>query len=160
MVANKISRPGDVVQKSHASGSSEIKRSSQLAAEAIENLTFMSERSAKTKNAFSMFGKAFSMEDEDSLTLKSREQSPADLANGLRILLRTLAAESKHRVLVAIDELDKISSTDHLIETINGLKDLFHVKGVHFVVSVSTDALRSFEQRGLVSRDPSIRPST
>jgi len=32
-----------------------------------------------------------------SLTLKSREQSPADLANGLRILLRTLATESKHR---------------------------------------------------------------
>jgi hypothetical protein len=68
-----------------------------------------------------------------------------------------IAKNSRHgieaSVLVAIDELDKISSTEDLIETINGLKDLFHVKGVHFVVSVSTDALRSFEQRGLVSRD-------
>jgi Cdc6-like AAA superfamily ATPase len=153
MAVNQISRSGDVRQKLRAHDSSASKRSSRLAAEAIENLTFTSERSAKTKNAFSIFGKAFSMEDEDSLTLRSREQSPADLANGLRILLRMFAAESKHRVLVAIDELDKISTTDDLIETINGLKDLFHVKGVHFVVSVSTDALRSFEQRGLVSRD-------
>ena len=94
------------------------------------------------------------MADEESVTLKSRTHSPADLASGLRTLLRTFADDSKpHRVLVAIDELDKISSTDDLIETINGLKDLFHIQGVHFIVTVSTDALRCFEQRGLVARD-------
>jgi len=80
--------------------------------------------------------------------------SQADIVNGLRQLLQAFAQDEKPKpVVVVIDELDKISQTSDLIDTINDLKDLFHIDGVHFVVSVSTDALLSFEQRGLVTRD-------
>jgi hypothetical protein len=55
--------------------------------------------------------------------------------------------------VVSIDELDKLSSSQQLIDAVNGLKDLFHIPGVHFVVSVSDEALTSFEQRSIPTRD-------
>jgi hypothetical protein len=55
--------------------------------------------------------------------------------------------------LIAIDELDKLTSADEAIAAINGLKDLFHLSNTHFVVSVSEDALRRFAMRGIPVRD-------
>jgi hypothetical protein len=129
-------------------------QSKRLAASAIERLNFESERSSRSKNTIDLFSKLISFEDENSLTLRSRALSPSDLTSDLRTLLKEFATENKSsRFLVVIDELDKLSQTKDLIETVNGLKDLFHLEGVHFIVSVSTDALRSFEQRGLPTRD-------
>lgn len=128
--------------------------SSYLASQALHKLSYSSESNSKNKNVGKLFGGLFTLEDEDSLTLKDRDLSHADLVSGLKRLLLAFAQERAPRpVLICIDELDKISLTSDLIETVNDLKDLFHVEGVHFVVSVSTDALTSFEQRGLPSRD-------
>ncbi|QDG66661.1 hypothetical protein NIBR502772_10965 [Pseudarthrobacter sp. NIBRBAC000502772] len=129
-------------------------KSARLARDAIQDLRFDSEMINKSKNVTKLFDGYLSLEDEDSLTLKGRALSQADLVNGLRVLLRTFADDQKpNPVVIGVDELDKISETEDLIETVNGLKDLFHIEGVHFVVSVSTDALLSFERRGLPSRD-------
>lgn len=128
--------------------------SSYLASKALHKLSYSSESNAKNRNVGKLFGGLLTLEDEDSLTLKDRDLSHADLVTDLRRLLLAFAQEQAPRpVLIIIDELDKISLTSDLIETVNDLKDLFHVEGVHFVVSVSTDALTSFEQRGLPSRD-------
>ena len=55
--------------------------------------------------------------------------------------------------MIGIDELDKISDGNKAIELINNLKDLFHVRDTHFIVSVSEDALTSFALRGVPVRD-------
>jgi hypothetical protein len=55
--------------------------------------------------------------------------------------------------VIAIDELDKLSEASDLVEVINDMKDLFHIEGVHFLVSVSTDALDNFASRGVPTRD-------
>jgi hypothetical protein len=157
------------------------KSAAALAAAAIEKLRFNSEQTTRSKNSLDLFSKRFTIEDEYSSTLKDRDLSSADLAKELKELLKAFVRslstvkqvpptanrqdpapelidprDNKNLprpVVIIVDELDKISDTEDLIETINGLKDLFHVEGVHFVVSVSTDALRNFERRGFTSRD-------
>ncbi|HEX5403940.1 MAG TPA: transcriptional regulator [Pseudonocardiaceae bacterium] len=58
-------------------------------------------------------------------------------------------------VVIILDELDKILSAEHAQEFINEVKALFslEVPGFLFLVSVSEDALASFERRGLPVRD-------
>ena len=91
---------------------------------------------------------------QDSVTRSRRELTLPDLVDKFRELLSTFSAEEEgSRFVVFIDELDKIAETDELINVINGLKDLLHIPGVHFVVSVSMEALRRFEERGVPARD-------
>lgn len=128
--------------------------SANSAAEAVTRLSYLSEANMKRKTGGKLFGGNFSVEDEDSVTLKERELSHPDLVDGVKSLLRATALDQQDRlVIVTIDELDKMGSTEELIATVNDLKDLFHIDGVHFIVSVSTDALHTFEQRGLSVRD-------
>ncbi|RSM58842.1 hypothetical protein DMH03_23315 [Amycolatopsis sp. WAC 01376] len=67
---------------------------------------------------------------------------------------RRLAAERvAGRVVIAIDELDKIGEPDKAHQFINDVKGVFDVPGCLFFVSVSDDAVLGFEQRGLGVRD-------
>jgi hypothetical protein len=126
----------------------------RLAAEALRSSRYDIEHGRTSKNVFKPIGGLLELEDEEALTLRRRTATQADLVSELRQLLGSVAsAEGGGRYLIAIDELDKISSTQDLVDVINDLKDLFHIPGVHFLVSVSLEALASFEQRGLPSRD-------
>ncbi len=101
-----------------------------------------------------ILGGVLGAEDEDSLTLRRRTLSHPELVASFRGLLEEYSREpDSPSFLVFIDELDKMSEAEQLIEVVNGLKDLFHIPGVHFIVSVSTDALARFEQRGVPLRD-------
>lgn len=62
-------------------------------------------------------------------------------------------SESIEKIIFCIDELDKIGATQGGLEIVNELKDLMHMKGVHFVLTVSDDALKSFTLRGIPVRD-------
>jgi DNA polymerase III delta prime subunit len=57
------------------------------------------------------------------------------------------------RMVIAIDELDKISQADKAHEFINDIKGIFGVNGCVFLVSVSDDAIAAFERRGIPVRD-------
>lgn len=57
------------------------------------------------------------------------------------------------RVVIAIDELDKIGEPEKAHQFINDVKGVFDVPGCLFFVSVSDDAVLGFEQRGLGVRD-------
>ncbi|WP_344859962.1 hypothetical protein [Amycolatopsis ultiminotia] len=57
------------------------------------------------------------------------------------------------RLVVAIDELDKIGEPDKAQQLVNDIKGIFGVPGCLYLVSVSDDALLSLEQRGLAVRD-------
>ncbi len=56
-------------------------------------------------------------------------------------------------VVVAIDELDKISDPDEAHRFLNEIKGIFGVKHCLFLVAVSDDALTAFERRGIPARD-------
>lgn len=57
------------------------------------------------------------------------------------------------RLVIAIDELDKIAKPEEAHEFVNDIKGIFGVPNCLFVVSVSEDAMSSFERRGLPIRD-------
>jgi hypothetical protein len=57
------------------------------------------------------------------------------------------------RVLVCIDELDKLESDEAAQRFLNGIKSVFHQARCYYLVSVSENAMSSFERRGLPIRD-------
>lgn len=59
----------------------------------------------------------------------------------------------KHRIVLVIDELDKIDSTEDVQRFINEIKVIFDAPALQVIVSVSEDALANFELRGLPVRD-------
>lgn len=75
------------------------------------------------------------------------------LALVAKALIAVNASAAATPLVVAIDELDKIASAEHAQRFVNELKALFGVPRCHFVLSVSEDALVSFERRGFAVRD-------
>ena len=137
-----------------ATPSRKFSPSVHLAAEALDVLTWDTEEGTAEKSTLKMFGSLLEVGGEDSITRSRREMSLPGLVEEFRKLLYSFSAEKDdNRFVIFIDELDKIAETDELITVINGLKDLLHIPGVHFVVSVSLEALRRFEERGVPARD-------
>ena len=56
-------------------------------------------------------------------------------------------------ITIAIDELDKFADPVQAHEFVNEVKTVFGVNSCVFLVSVSDDALASFERRGIPVRD-------
>jgi Cdc6-like AAA superfamily ATPase len=90
---------------------------------------------------------------EDQLSLAERQPSEADSVERLRQFLRALTTQGAERVILCIDELDKMDRPEDVVATVNGMKDMFHIRSVHILVSVSTDAMHSFAARGVLVRD-------
>lgn len=115
-------------------------------------------------------GAMLGVEGSSSQRITRRALTQAALVDELRIILEERASGGDvdrqqsgsldeedsvrtKRVVVALDELDKLPSAESLVSVVNVVKDLFRIPGVHFIVSVSDEALRSFTLRGLAERD-------
>ncbi|GAA3048920.1 hypothetical protein LV79_004375 [Actinokineospora globicatena] len=57
------------------------------------------------------------------------------------------------RVVIAVDEVDKIGQPEKAHEFVNDIKGVFGIPGCLFLVSVSDDAVAAFERRGIAVRD-------
>ncbi|MCO8276235.1 hypothetical protein M1L60_37220 [Actinoplanes sp. TRM 88003] len=80
-----------------------------------------------------------------------------EIVDEVRQFLRLIATEQsgnpRARLIIGIDELDKIENDTRAQQFLNDIKSIFGVPGCHFLVSVSEDAMASFERRGLPFRD-------
>ncbi|WP_144022998.1 hypothetical protein [Asanoa hainanensis] len=123
----------------------------RLAREELEYLRYTTTTQAKggmrLKTGF------FTLSGEDQLTLAEREPNEADSAERLRQFLRDVTRIGDRPVILGIDELDKMDKPEDVVAVVNSIKDLFHIRGVHVLVSVSTDAMHSFAARGVIVRD-------
>ena len=54
-----------------------------------------------------------------------------------------------NKILICIDELDKVLDPEKLHNMLKSLKAIFELEGVYYVLSISEDALESYELRGL-----------
>jgi hypothetical protein len=122
-----------------------------LAQAALERITGATSRSRNNALGLSRFGISASFGGQRTWT--ERDLSHADWVAEFRDYLERHRLRGGAPILIAIDELDKITDAEQAVGIINGLKDLFHIEGVHFVISVSDDALRSFATRGIPVRD-------
>lgn len=75
-----------------------------------------------------------------------------DVVRELRNMVDRLAADD-WQVIIAIDELDKISDDNEALEFLNHVKVLFPIHECSFIVSVSQNAWSLFECRGLPLRN-------
>ncbi|HEY0541192.1 MAG TPA: hypothetical protein VGD53_22675 [Actinoallomurus sp.] len=79
-----------------------------------------------------------------------------EIVDEFRAFAREIAEflhEEANRVFIGVDELDKIGSAEQAERFLNEIKGVFGIPHIYFLVSVSDDALTSFERRGLPLRD-------
>ncbi|HJP74451.1 MAG TPA: P-loop NTPase fold protein [Pseudonocardiaceae bacterium] len=87
-----------------------------------------------------------------SVQLAERAQTFPEAVESLRGLIAR-CTETLGPVVIAIDELDKITSAERAQTFINEIKGIFGVPGCLYIVSVSDDALVTFEHSALGVRD-------
>jgi hypothetical protein len=105
-----------------------------------------------TQGAKAALGK-FEISHQQQLKTTLSTLSHAENVANLRDFCERLTYFSEQPVLICVDELDKMARPEDAVATVNGIKDLMHVPGVHFVVCVSTDAMHQFAVRGVPLRD-------
>jgi hypothetical protein len=79
-----------------------------------------------------------------------------ELVSKFRSFLGSVAAKvsvNKGRVFIGVDELDKIGDPDQAQRFINEMKAILGVPNCSYLVTLSDDALASYEMRGLPVRD-------
>lgn len=86
------------------------------------------------------------------VTLARTQQTLPELVAAFKTFLG-LAADAYGRVIIGIDELDKLRSDEDAEAFLNEIKAVFDVRGCFFLVSVSESAISNFERRGLPFRD-------
>ncbi|WP_152564002.1 hypothetical protein [Actinomadura welshii] len=83
-------------------------------------------------------------------------QSLPGLVADFQELLRMVGTErraDRNKVVIGVDELDKIATAGAAEQFLNDLKVIFGVPGCYFLVTVSEDALAAFGRRSLSVRD-------
>jgi hypothetical protein len=125
--------------------------SASLARRELEHLDYST--AVQTKSSVGWKLGVVTATGEDQVSLTERQATDADMVGSLSWFLRELCRRTGKRIVICIDELDKIDKSDDVVSMINGIKDLFHIPEVHVVVSVSTDAMHSFAARGVLVRD-------
>ena len=88
----------------------------------------------------------------EGVTLARSAWTLPETVRNLRTILAD-AARGSAGFVVGIDEVDKIEDVTAARRFVDDLKAIFHVPGCFFLVSVSDDAIASFETRGLPFRD-------
>jgi hypothetical protein len=84
-------------------------------------------------------------------TLSELQMSFPDVVAAYRGFLNQAAARG--RIVIGIDELDKMESEDKAREFLNAIKVIFGLDRCYYLISVSEDAMASFERRGIPYRD-------
>lgn len=103
--------------------------------------------------AFGLSGKGVTAQRQRQTTVARREPTHPELTAAFAAYLERYRRLGGKRIVIAIDELDKMANTNDAISVVNNLKELFHLPNTHFVVSVSEDALARYAMRGIPFRD-------
>jgi len=85
-----------------------------------------------------------------------KPRSLPDIVEDYRRYLEQIVGSDENpyeQVLICIDELDKLASDEVAERFLNGIKSVFNQKRCYYLVSVSENAMSSFERRGLPIRD-------
>ncbi|MBB5954425.1 hypothetical protein FHS29_000995 [Saccharothrix tamanrassetensis] len=132
----------------------------RLVAAARENLVLLNYVRSHTDEIAGKGGfKGFELSGKRAVTLAGRPLNHPELVKRFREFLALAVAESAARgeragqppgrVIIAIDELDRIGVGDPARRFLNEIKAVFDVAGCHYLVSVSTEAQHDFELSGL-----------
>ncbi len=120
----------------------------------LRNFRWQQQQTSNVALETKPWGGLLRVTSEKSATTTERDIGRPRLVADFQDFIRMISNSSRFdRIIIAIDELDKLASTDDLIAVINEIKDVLHIEGTHVIVSVSRDALYRFLLRGVPSRD-------
>jgi hypothetical protein len=94
---------------------------------------------------------AFKRSQETALA--ERQETISSLTHSLRSFLQKIAVQLSGPVVIAIDELDKMTSSTDVSQLLRDVKGVFDIHGVHFLVSISDEAALSLELAGISDRN-------
>ena len=116
-----------------------------LALENLEHLRFKT--SVGNTNEAALSVGSFVSKTTASQSLSARPLSIPGLTAQLRLFLQRIAEVYSERVVLCLDELDKIEDPDDLERLLRGLKGVLGQSETHFLLTVSEDALARFATR-------------
>ncbi|WP_169923756.1 P-loop NTPase fold protein [Propionicimonas paludicola] len=143
-------------RRPEARSDSGASRLEQVLDEAAGLLQWTQERSYGDEISTELPARLLTSSNSASVKHTERPIGRPELAQHFRRTVEEYATRSGpngRRVLICVDELDKIEQSSGALQLVNELKDLMHVGGTHFLLSVSEDALRGFSLRGVHVRD-------
>jgi hypothetical protein len=86
-----------------------------------------------------------------AVTLAQNQLSLPEIVDFLARFLEEVSL--KYQVIIGIDEMDKLSSDTLAQQFLNDIKSVFGLERCFYLISVSENAMSSFERRGLPFRD-------
>lgn len=86
-----------------------------------------------------------------AMTLAEKQLSNPEIIAAFTDMLSLCTAD--HQVIIGIDELDKLASEEDAKMFLNEIKSVFGIPRVFYLISVSENAMNSFERRGMPFRD-------
>lgn len=86
-----------------------------------------------------------------AVTLSQNQLSLPEIVHFFLKFLDSIS--SKYKVIIGIDELDKLETDEKAQRFLNEIKSVFGVDHCFYLISVSENAMSSFERRGLPFRD-------
>jgi len=94
----------------------------------------------------------------EALSLVQNQETLPELVERFRKFVLLLTDEknslqSYDRIIIAIDELDKLESDEKAEQFLNDIKSIFSIPKCIYLVSVSESAISNFERRGIAFRD-------
>jgi KAP-like P-loop domain-containing protein len=85
--------------------------------------------------------------------LVERPATLSSLVHNFRAFVRLIAKEMDGTVVIAIDELDKMSDAARVAQLLRDIKGIFEIPGVCFLVSLSDEAAQAFDLGAVRARD-------
>jgi hypothetical protein len=85
-------------------------------------------------------------------TLSQKQMSNPEIVSAFVRFLRSVSS-SDYKVVIGIDELDKMESDENAQKFLNEIKSIFGLQNCFYLISVSENAMNQFERRGLPFRD-------
>lgn len=86
-----------------------------------------------------------------ALSLAERQRSLPEIVEAYRSFVKL--ATDKSTIVIGVDELDKLESDEAAQQFLNEIKAIFGLDHCYYLISVSENAITSFERRGLPFRD-------
>jgi len=105
-------------------------------------IAYVQTRTAEHTGKFGFKGAEYSL--KRGVSLAGRAPTYPEVVNDFRTFVRELG-----RVVIAIDEIDRIGTGESARRFLNELKAIFDVPGCYYLVSVSTEAQHDFELSGM-----------
>jgi hypothetical protein len=131
-------------------GSKPQSKPEQIAEERLEEIRFQ-QTLASNWSADVSLPLGSKLSGQSTLTLARAPWTLPEAVDDFQSYIKALT--QSHYIVIGIDELDKIASDEDAERFLNDIKAVFGVRGCYFLVSVSEEAMSSFERRGMPFRD-------